>query len=210
MKSLLSHLCPPRGNAPAPLASLVLAGLLAACATAQPGPGPEPVPCPAAQAALAPSAPAKASGEPDFALYGFPRVAATYRFTPGRKGTISAEGIVVTLPPDLYTEPLEFELLLGQAASWQPCAPSDQVVLAPYAYRAVDPATGDRVGRFDKPAVAAISDPRMADPVTFWYTFPTNPPMAQPEPNRPAVEGNSIKVTNPTARRGWFVTVPRR
>jgi hypothetical protein len=150
-----------------------------------------------------------ASDAPDFAAFGFPRVAAKQRFTPAQETTIAAEGLTLTLPADLYTEPLDFELLLGDEQAWQACAPSDQVVIAPYAYRATDPATGKRVGRFDKPVRAAVTDPRVVDPVSYWTTTPTSPPAVDVSSNKPAVTGTTAAVNNGSARFGWFFTILR-
>ncbi|MBM2812521.1 MAG: hypothetical protein HW416_3280 [Chloroflexi bacterium] len=88
---------------------------------------------------------------PDFAGYGFPRVAATQGFVPGAESTINAPNITLTLPADMYTEPLIFELLVSDPEPWQACVPAGQVVIAPYAYRVRESATNKPVGRFDKP-----------------------------------------------------------
>jgi hypothetical protein len=157
------------------------------------------------------SAPAgTASGEPDFALYGFARVAATERFTPGQEQRVSAGSIVVTLPSDFYTDPLQFELLLGDESGWQRCVPENLVVLAPYAYRVTDAATGSRVGRFDKPVTTTVSDPRIGAGTVYWTTAPANPPTAEPAGAQPQPDGTTIRVTNGSARIGWITTVPKR
>jgi hypothetical protein len=198
------------------VALFVLVGvtaLLASCArsgTQSGGQTLEKVTCPTGVAATSAPAGAASGGEPDFALYGFPRVAATERFTPGREQRVSAGSITVTLPGDFYTDPLQFELLVGDEQVWQGCVPDTQVVIAPYAYRVSDPAAGNRVGRFDKPVTAVISDPRIGAGTTYWTTAPANPPTGQPASAQPQVEGNAIRVNNGSARIGWFATVPRR
>lgn len=154
--------------------------------------------------------PGTATGDPDFALYGFPQVAARQRFTPGSATTVSASGITVSLPSDLYTSPLEFELLTGDASVWQPCVEADQVVIVPYAYRVTDPATGQRVGRFDKPVKASIEDPRLGAPVTYWRTSAENPAKVAAFQEQPTLAGTTIEVENGSARIGWFATAPRR
>jgi hypothetical protein len=137
-------------------------------------------------------------------------VAATERFTPGQELRISAGAVTVTMPGDSYTEPLQFELLVADEQLWQGCVPNAQVVIAPYAYRITDAASGNRVGRFDKPVTALISDPRIGSGTTYWTTAAANPPTGQPSSTQPQVEGNAIRVNNGSARFGWFATVPKR
>lgn len=153
--------------------------------------------------------PATATGEPDLTLYGYPTVAAKARFTPGTPGAIAAGGIRLALPADLYTSPLDFELLIGDAGVWQPCVEANQLVIAPYAYRVTDPATGQRVGRFDKPVQVVVTDPRLVAPVAYWITSAENPARVRVSAN-PQVEGTTIRIENGSARLGWFTTVPKR
>jgi hypothetical protein len=198
------------------LRGLVIAGiLLEGCSSPSGSSGggastPNRVTCPAgiaAEGALA----GQASGvEPDFGLYGFPRVAATEQFTPGSELQIRSGPISLTVPPDLYTDPLRFELLVGDEPSWQRCVAEDRVVVAPYAFRITDPATGNRVGRIDKPVAATIADPRIGAGAVFWTTSPTSPPVAEQASAQPPVAGNTIRPTNANARIGWFTTVPKQ
>ncbi|MBI2910826.1 MAG: hypothetical protein HYY05_01690 [Chloroflexi bacterium] len=148
------------------------------------------------------------TGEPDFTLFGYPRVGAKARFTPGAVTRIAASGIALELPPDLYTSPLDFELLTGDAAVWQPCVEANQTVIAPYAYRVTDPATGQRVGRFDKPVQVTVTDPRLTGAVAYWITSAQNPARVRAVAT-PPVQGASIQVENGSARLGWFTTVPK-
>ncbi len=198
------------------LCGVAIAGLVLAACTPSGGSsggsasGPSRLTCPSGVAGEGAPAGAAAGTEPDFALYGFPRVAATEQFTPGRELRIRAERIEVTIPPDFYTDTLRFELLVGDEQVWQRCVPENLVVVAPYAYRVTDPASGNRVGRYDKPVAAAITDPRIGAGATFWTITPAVPPVAEPATTQPSVEGNAIRVNNGSARIGWFTTVPRR
>lgn len=145
---------------------------------------------------------------PDFAGYGFPRVAATQAFVPGVESTINATNITLTLPANMYTEPLIFELLVSDPESWQACMPAGQLVIAPYAYRARESVTSKPVGRFDNPVSAAITHPRISASAKYWITTSTDPPTADVSSSGISVEGSTLRVPNGTARRGWFVTVP--
>ncbi len=160
-------------------------------------------------AAGAPVGPS-AGDEPDFALYGFPRVVASEQFTPGRELRIRAERIEATIPPDFYTDPVRFEILVGDEQVWQRCMSDDLIVVAPYAYRVTDPASGSRVGRYDRPVAAVITDARIGAGAIFWTTTPAAPPVVEPASTQPRVESNTVQVNNPNARIGWFTTVPKR
>ncbi len=166
------------------------------------------VTCPTGVAAQAAPAGAASGGEPDFALYGFPRVAASEQFTPGRELQIRTGPILLTIPPDFYTDPVRFDLLVGDEAVWQRCVPENRTVVAPYAIRITDP-SGNRVGRFDKPVAATITDSRISSDAKFWTTSPANPPGAEHASAQPSIEGNTIRAANGSARIGWFTTAPK-
>jgi hypothetical protein len=191
----------------APLAAALLITAACSAPAGQAASDPSEIKCPSAP--VASGAPDPAPDDPDFSLYGFPRVAATQHFTPGQSVTVSSGPVTVTLPADMYTQPLEFELLLGSVSDWQPCLGNDRIVIAPYAYRATDPSTHQLVGRFDNPPVSAITDPRISNAAVYWLTYAEVPPHVEPSPNQPSIEGATLKEPNPFARRGWFVTVPR-
>lgn len=189
-------------------ASLALAVLVLGCTGLAPPTG-ERVTCPGVAHTDSAQSAAPPGDEPDFTLHGFPQVGAARRFVPGTEETLSAGQIALRLPPDLYTEPLEFELLLGDERAWQTCLPDPHVVIAPYAYRVTDPSTGKRIGRFDKPVDVAVTDPRIVQGATYWFTSATNPPTAQAASTTPSVVGTTFRWTNGSARAGWFTTVPK-
>lgn len=203
----------PTVGKPAALLTLLALLLLSACgqpsggstATGAASPRPEgPLQC------VTVAVPSDSGGdEPDLTQYGYPQVAATHRFTPGQSSTVAMGAIVLSLPPDLYTDPLEFELLIGDSAPWQSCIGDQDTVMAPYAYRVRDPATGKRVGRFDKPVTMTFTDERVDDRAVYWITTATSPVTAEPSNSPWEIEGSTLRVTNSTARRGWFVTVPK-
>ncbi|MSQ24427.1 MAG: hypothetical protein EXR58_07775 [Chloroflexi bacterium] len=151
----------------------------------------------------------EAPADPEFTLYGFPRIAATGHFTPGQETTVSADAVRVTLPADLHTEPLDFELLLGNVSDWQPCMGSERIVISPYAFRATNSTTRKLIGRFDNPAISRITDPRIKSSALYWITSAENPPSVEPSSPQPPVEGTTVRVENQFTRRGWFVTVKR-
>lgn len=186
---------------------LVVTALLAGCA-GPPSPKAAEATTHCGVGSAAPMA-SPSGGEADFALYGFPRVAVSQRFTPGVEGSISNSGITLVMPADMYTEALDFELLVGEEKAWQPCVEGEVAVIAPYAYRVTEAATGKRISRFDKPVSVSISDPRIVEGATYWLTSADHPPGVQASSNRPEVSGTVLRVTNGGARAGWFVTVPQ-
>src|ERR1051325_3160372 len=62
------------------------------------------------------SAPAgtQPANEPDFALYGYPEVELQMRFTPGQALDRQKDEMRVAVPGDLYTDPLDLELMEGE------------------------------------------------------------------------------------------------
>jgi hypothetical protein len=150
-----------------------------------------------------------AGSEADFAVYGYPTVAAQQQYTPGRETRIVADRFTLILPADFYTEPLNFELLTQDEAVWQRCV-SDRVVIAPYAYRATERESGKLVGRFDRPVRASISDPRISTEAHYWTTSPDPSPQLDELSDGVSVSGTTLSVPNGFARRGWLITVARR
>jgi hypothetical protein len=147
--------------------------------------------------------------DPDFGRYGFPQVAATRHFTPGQAQQIQFRGLTLTLPADLYTDPLDFELLVSDPAPWQACLGEQFLVLMPYAYRVRNSATGNLLGRFDQPVGFTYTDPRITPQAAYWITTATSPVTVETSSNPWTVEATTLKINNPTARRGWFITVPK-
>jgi hypothetical protein len=161
------------------------------------------IPCRTVQ--VASSAPEQIPDDPDFELFGFPRVAGRVSYTPGQATTLTSGPITVSLPANLYTEPLDFELLISEEGPWQSCLGNDRVVI----YRVRERASGKLVGRFDNPATSAITDPRIKGDARYWSTAAARPVTVEPSSGETKIEGSTMKGENGRARRGWFVTVPR-
>ena len=147
--------------------------------------------------------------EPDFTNYGFGTVSGRVLYSPGVAATIATSQLEVQLPGNLYSEPLEFELLVDTEGKWQSCFREDEVI-APYAFRVTNPATRQRVGRFDTPARVIIRDNRVNEKARYWITTPDSPSTATASTTPLNRDGTAIQVENGSARRGWFVTVPKR
>lgn len=163
------------------------------------------------------TAPDAGEADPDFTQYGFKTVAAKAQFTPGSDLTVKVSSyqnfpgnVTVSLPKDLYTQPLTFEVLVSDEASWSACARPGEKAILPYAYRVTDPATGKLVGRFDKPAEMTVEDPRIVKGAEYWVTLPKNPVQASPATAQYTITEGKLHAVNTSARIGWIITVPSR
>src|SRR5581483_9247126 len=113
----------------------------------------------------------------------------------------------IRLPADLYTDPLQFQLLVGDESVWQSCVGAQRRVFYPYAFRTID-ASGKRVGRWDKPIDIQITDDTIAQGIVYWVITPSAPVRARPAPQQPALSGHTLQISQPAARAGWFFTLP--
>src|SRR5438270_902210 len=111
--------------------------------------------------ALAIPASAQTSTAPDMTQFGFPRVTGSATFTPGQAVTITAGTQTVVLPADFISKTVKFEFLEGDPALFAANLGAQQGmdVIATFAFRVTDPATGQLVARFDKPVAWSVTDP---------------------------------------------------
>src|SRR4051794_35069157 len=119
-------------------------------------------------------------GAADLGQFGYPTVLGTVTFTPGTQATVSGGNQMVVLPADFISKTVKFELLTGDNTQWAKLLPADdqgRQILASFAFRVTDPATGNRVGRFDKPVVWSVTDPAAVAGAEIYNTSAANPPV---------------------------------
>jgi hypothetical protein len=154
---------------------------------------------------------AQTSGPGDFTQYGYPHVAASVTFTPGTAATLTAGTQQVVLPADFISKTVTFELLTGDASYWAPLLASDdqgRPILAAWAFRVTDPATGQRVGRFDKPVQWSVTDSRVADGTSVYNTSAANPPVITDNPTAGTISGTTFSHAFGGAGVGWLTLGP--
>jgi hypothetical protein len=157
------------------------------------------------------SAAAQATGPADFAQFGYPHVAASVMFTPGTAATLTAGTQQVVLPADFISKTVQFELLTGDASFWQPLLASDdkgRPILAAWAFRVTDPATGQRVGRFDKPVQWSVTDSRVAGETSVYNTTAANPPVITENTTPGTITGTTFAHPFAGAGVGWLALGP--
>lgn len=160
-----------------------------------------------APASTAPSA--SPSYPPGLSAFGFPNVTASVDYTPGQAATLSHGGLSVSIPAGAYSKPLKFQLLEGDTAYWQKFVPQGQKVISAFAFRSIDPATGEIVAKYDAPVVAALDDPAVTSQSVYYNTSPSNPPTATPNPVPATIQGHVLKHGNIASAVGWVITSPQ-
>ena len=148
---------------------------------------------------------------PDMTQFGFPQVAATADFTPGQAATVTAGNQTVAIPADLLSKPVKFEFLTGDPSSFASfLEPDDQgkQIIAAFAFRVTDPATGQIVGKFDKPVTWSITDPRITSDSEVYNTTPANPPKVTANSAPGTVQGTTLSHPFGGAGVGWLVLGP--
>src|SRR3954470_14550105 len=109
---------------------------------------------------------------PDMTQFGFPRVTGSVTFTPGQAMTITAGTQTVQLPADFISQTVKFEFLEGDPATFAPNlgAATGMDIIATFAFRVTDTASGQLVGRFDKPVLWSVTDPRITASSAIYNT----------------------------------------
>ena len=147
---------------------------------------------------------------PDMTQFGFPQVADTVTFTPGQATALTAGSLRVAIPADLLTKSVKFELLMGDTAFFapNPGASQGKQLLAAFAFRVTDTSTGQLVGKFDKPVVFSITDPRITSDSEIYNTSPANPPNVTDNPSPSTIQGTTLSHPFGGAGVGWLVASP--
>lgn len=148
---------------------------------------------------------------PDFTKFGFPRVVGSVDFIPGTAQTISAGTQQVVLPADFISKTVKFELLEGDASFFTSSIPiTDQgrTVIIAWAFRVTDTATGNLVGRFDKPVQWSVTDPRIAAGSEVYNTTAANPPVVVENTTPATISGTTLSHPFGGAGVGWLVLGP--
>ena len=88
-----------------------------------------------------------------------------------------------------------------------PCWQSDDAnrpIVAAWAFRVTDPATGQRVGRFDKPVQWSVTDPRIGEGSAVYNTSAANPPVVTDNATPGTVTGTTLSHAFGGAGAGWL------
>jgi hypothetical protein len=154
---------------------------------------------------------AQATQPPDLAQFGYPTVAASVTFTPGQAATLKAGSQQVVLPADFISKTVTFELLTGDPSFFTPLLESDdqgRPIVAAWAFRVTDPATNQRVGRFDKPVQWSVTDARIGAGSSVYNTSPANPPVVTENSTPGTVTGTTFAHPFGGAGVGWLALGP--
>jgi hypothetical protein len=159
---------------------------------------------------LAIPAAAQTTQPPDMTQFGFPKVTGSATFTPGQAVTITAGTQMAVLPADFISKTVKFEFLEGDPALWAANlgAAQGMDVVATFAFRVTDPATGQLVGRFDKPVAWSVTDPRITSDSKVYNASAANPPVVTPNSSPGTLQGNTLSHPFGGAGVGWLVLNP--
>lgn len=161
----------------------------------------------AAAALLLPiTASAQSSVVPDMAQHGFPTVVASTDLAAGAAGSIHFGSITIQVPQGTFVGPVAVELLEGPVAKFQSVAPSGQTVVADFALRVVDTATGQLVGTFLKPVSFRLAQNDVTSASTYDNVTPTG--QIAPNPVAATVVGDVLSHPITAALVGWVVLSP--
>lgn len=173
--------------------SLILIFILSACSGSS-------VP-----ATVPPAVQLPATGVTDWMDQGFPNIVTSQEITPGKATNIEAGPYTIQVPADAFTQTVTFDVLTGNLAHFKAKAPTGQVPILAFAFDVKD-ATGQLLGKFNKPVQLSAKDPQIyADSQYFNVaadgTFTPNPTGLEVKAGE-----LSHPISGPAA--GWVVTSP--
>lgn len=144
-----------------------------------------------------------AQGAPDFTKFGY-KVAKSVDVNPDQMMTITDGDQSVLIKPGTFENPVTFELLTGDTATWKD-AVKDRTVRAAFAFRITDKTTKALLAGSKIPVVYSYSGKDAKADDTIFNTPPSSPPAAMPNPI-PTTFADG-KVTHPfnIAVVGWLV-----
>lgn len=158
------------------------------------------------------AAAARPAGADDFTQFGFPQISASVLFTPGQAATLTAGTQQVVLPADFISKTVKFELLTGDPNVFTPLLASDdrsRPILAAFAFRVTDMATGQQIASFDKEVQWSVTDPRVAAGTDVYDTSAANPPKITENPTPGTVSGTTFTHSFDGADDGWLALGPQ-
>ncbi len=141
---------------------------------------------------------------PDFTQHGFPQVVASTTLAMGAAGSLSYGGMTVQIPAGAFDCAVKFELLQGPIATFQ--APAGQNVIADFAFRVIETATGRLIGTFQKPVTFTLQSSAVSHR-SIYYNVSTSG-MLTPNPVPATISGTTLSHPIPVAMVGWAVTSP--
>ena len=152
------------------------------------------------------AASAQGSSVPDMAQHGFPTVVASTELAAGAAGSLSFGSMHIQVPQGAFVDPVTVELLEGPLANFQAAAPAGQTVVADFALRVVDTATGQLVGTVLKPVSFRLAQNDVTSASTYDNVTPTG--QIAPNPVAATVVGDVLSHPITAALVGWVVLSP--
>lgn len=144
-----------------------------------------------------------------FTAYGFAKVVATTKVTPGQAATLTSGEITIQIPATAFATPVTFQLLEGDNSYWQKYVPQGQTVIANFAFRAIADSTNQIVAKFNAPVVFVLDDQQITAKTLYEDTTPSDPPKVEANPISPTITGHVLKHGNVGAPVGWLVANPQ-
>lgn len=143
---------------------------------------------------------------PDFQKLGFPTVVAEKVIQPGNASVITYGTVKIAIPADAFTAPVKFQVLEGPLAQFQAKAPAGETVLMDFAFKVTDVATGEIVGKFNKPVMFSYNNPKVNANSKYYDTTTDGNLVLNKIPAK--IEGSTLSHPIAGAPVGWAVTSP--
>ncbi len=146
------------------------------------------------------------SGVTNWAKYGFPTVLASVKITPGIPDTLTSGHYTFTIPGDVFTAPVQFELLGGDTTTFAAHAPAGEKPILAFAFKVTDVKTDTLVGEFQNALTMTATDPEITTQSWYYNIYPDG---------TYGLNSTGMKVTNGQmihpikgALYGWVITAP--
>lgn len=143
---------------------------------------------------------------PDFTQHGFPTVAASTSFTPGKAAAIAAKGITIDIPGNAFNIPVTVQLLQGPAPTFQHLLPSGDRAVTDFALKVINPATNQLILNFNAPVIAKITSHLIRRTSQYLNVTPSMAVQVNPVPA--TIRGTVLSHPIAAAAVGWVIDSP--
>lgn len=148
-------------------------------------------------------APVGAQGAPDFTKFGYPTVAKSMDLNPDQGATITAGDQSVTIRPGTFDNPVTFDLLTSDPATWKDLV-KDRTVRAGFAFRVTDKNTKALIAQFKQPVQYSYAGKDATASDVILNTTAANPPVISVN-GTPITFDGKVNHTFGGAGVGWLV-----
>ena len=142
----------------------------------------------------------------DWSQHGFPVVIDSTIVPPNMVDTIMAGDFTFQVLEGTFNNPVKFEVLAGDTASFQSKSPEGELPILAFALKVTDTVTHQIVDKFNKPVLVIVTSPSISDQSKY-YNVSEDGSFSE---NSTGMQVSSGQIEHPIdgTQVGWVITTP--